>query len=577
MSTTETSPNPSPQEPPAAPDASVSSQPEESQLPHQAHLHDPSPGAAEEARHETADLPASDNIFSQHANGLESNVIDDADNSAAAKDPDGNQSYPAEASTISHGNQMDLDTMCDQSTVTEKTDDLLKHELIPTSFDIVESKRSFSDTAGNFQHPPTQHPQTPKPITNVVLVPPTQDGSAPSSHALANASLLALAPSLPVIQMSKEIYLSLVNMPTPPLTAPSCCPPMTSYSQFLLIGTRDIINDKLFLDIKSFVPFSSSDTSVLNAFVTHLNKNNNETVLGWAVSTRFDTTALPQAPSQQQPLLDMTCAAIATSYFDLFHSAALMVLSRNCEPLKRDSGLPNLSRFCVEACGFLQDCIGLVCVNRSVLAGNSIMVPFDTPELMPYDVERRLAVITPHLFASIDMKLSKPPATVSVASVANINNVSAGSTENPDSQSQHGTLPSVISAESFPAIPLLPPNLPALIKVHQLPHSTLQVLPSALNAFRAHALRCESVVAGILGDESSQGFNDSEEYARDWETESANILERAVKLGEDLHDELERRVVEYQQSFDELEDMAAVFEALKEVSRDDLAKVLSSI
>ncbi|KAJ3388475.1 hypothetical protein HDU84_009749 [Entophlyctis sp. JEL0112] len=557
MSTTETSPNPSPQEPPAAPDASVSSQPEESQLPHQAHLHDPSPGAAEGARHETADLPASDNIFSQHANGLESNVIDDADNSAAAKDPDGNQSYPAEASTISHGNQMDLDTMCDQSTVTEKTDDLLKHELIPTSFDIVESKRSFSDTAGNFQHPPTQHPQTPKPITNVVLVPPTQDGSAPSSHALANASLLALAPSLPVIQMSKEIYLSLVNMPTPPLTAPSCCPPMTSYSQFLLIGTRDIINDKLFLDIKSFVPFSSSDTSVLNAFVTHLNKNNNETVLGWAVSTRFDTTALPQAPSQQQPLLDMTA------------DGALEKLRASQERFGASEPKPFL-------CRSLWIFAGLHW-SWSVLAGNSIMVPFDTPELMPYDVERRLAVITPHLFASIDMKLSKPPATVSVASVANINNVSAGSTENPDSQSQHGTLPSVISAESFPAIPLLPPNLPALIKVHQLPHSTLQVLPSALNAFRAHALRCESVVAGILGDESSQGFNDSEEYARDWETESANILERAVKLGEDLHDELERRVVEYQQSFDELEDMAAVFEALKEVSRDDLAKVLSSI
>ncbi|KAI8841453.1 hypothetical protein BJ741DRAFT_594234, partial [Chytriomyces cf. hyalinus JEL632] len=245
-----------------------------------------------------------------------------------------------------------------------------------------------------------------QPKQTFVFNAPSTDASASASaaatHALANASLLALAPSLPTIKMSAEVYVSLLNATCPPLTSPSCCPPNAAYTHYLLLGTRDIVNDKLVLHVKSLVPFGSTDADILHAFISHLNVDG-QTVLGWVAATRFDSIPLPQSVNAQQPLLEMACVSIATAYFDLFHSAALTALARNCEPLKRDSGLQNLSRFCVEACAFLQS----FSFNLgSPLMGHQMILPFDTPELMPYDVERRLAVIAPHLFAAIDLKLN---------------------------------------------------------------------------------------------------------------------------------------------------------------------------
>ncbi|KAJ3289251.1 hypothetical protein HDU79_004209 [Rhizoclosmatium sp. JEL0117] len=257
----------------------------------------------------------------------------------------------------------------------------------------------------------------------------------------------------------------------------------------------------------------------------------------------------------------MASASIATSYFDLFHSAALTVLSRNCQPLKHDSGLPNLSRFCVEACAFLQDCIGIVCVNRSVLAGSSIVIPFDTPELMPYDIERRLAVITPHLFASIDIKLSKAggPAT------------SSSHSHEPESSS---TESSVLPAPtSTPTIPLLPTNLPSLIKVHQLPHSSFHIRPNPVDEFIPRVLKSDGIMKALSGE--------APEYLMDLsgdETSASRdqLVARFTALQKQVMDGLEAKVVVYQEQFQELERLAALYEILKSVQKEDLVRAMAA-
>ncbi|KAJ3266717.1 hypothetical protein HDU77_010824 [Chytriomyces hyalinus] len=71
--------------------------------------------------------------------------------------------------------------------------------------------------------------------------------------------------------MSAEVYVTLLNATCPPLTSPSCCPPNAAYTHYLLLGTRDIVNDKLVLHVKSLVPFGSTDADILHAFISHLN------------------------------------------------------------------------------------------------------------------------------------------------------------------------------------------------------------------------------------------------------------------------------------------------------------------
>ncbi|TPX70121.1 hypothetical protein CcCBS67573_g06623 [Chytriomyces confervae] len=439
-----------------------------------------------------------------------------------------------------------------------------------------------------------------QPKQSFVFNAPSTDASASASaaatHALANASLLALAPSLPTIKMSAEVYVTLLNATCPPLTSPSCCPPNAAYTHYLLLGTRDIVNDKLVLHVKSLVPFGSTDADILHAFISHLNVDG-QTVLGWVAATRFDSIPLPQSVNAQQPLLEMACVSIATAYFDLFHSAALTALARNCEPLKRDSGLQNLSRFCVEACAFLQDCVGIVCVNRSPLMGHQMILPFDTPELMPYDVERRLAVIAPHLFAAIDLKLNmqaptptaptsqaqqkfKQNETNATATSAISSSVKSNDPSNADAQKEvviEG-IPLIAASETTAFTePLLPPTLPSLIKCHVLPHHVIHVLPehAGLNTYLWHvfcgdvgAIPAANVTVGSLNDRMvSSAMDEDKRNNTEQQISQSDMLESVASaidgVGTRLSREFSDSMALYEQEVLDVQQLLVMQEALR--------------
>ncbi|KAI8834237.1 hypothetical protein BJ741DRAFT_246726 [Chytriomyces cf. hyalinus JEL632] len=142
-------------------------------------------------------------------------------------------------------------------------------------------------------------------------------------------------------------------------------------------------------------------------------------------------------------------------------------------------------------------------MNRSPMMGHQMILPFDTPELMPYDVERCIAVIAPHLFAAIDLKLNmhaptsqaqqkfKQNETSATATSAISSSVKSNDLSNADARKEAVTegIP-LIAASGTTAFtePLLPPTLPSLIKCHVLPHHAIHVLPehAGLNAYLSH-------------------------------------------------------------------------------------------
>ncbi|KAJ3318756.1 hypothetical protein HDU76_000740 [Blyttiomyces sp. JEL0837] len=413
------------------------------------------------------------------------------------------------------------------------------------------------DASGAARWPPVDDP-----IADPFAVPT-------NTHNYANASLLALAPSTPIIRIPKHIYSSLVTSSTPPLQHPSCCPSLSQYSQYLLVGTREVFNDKLTLQIKTAIPFPSSELGFLTMLATHLNSDS-QTILGFAVVSRFLHTLTSTTSSQ----LDSAASLIATSYFDMFHTAVLNVFARNSAVLKSEPSLSALSRFCIDTCTFLQDCVGLVCLPRNMFAGNSMMVAFDTPQLMPYDIERRLAILAPELFAAIDPSLA--PAEPDTGGTK--------SETDPSTSASNISTPPMNPGKPVYAGPRLPPPSPhppmplpvPPAKVHQLPYSTLHILTSPHASFLATCLGAEAVLR-------PPGELDDSKIPRDLQLQSddgsaampAWLRGKVVKLQSLVAEGLPRRVAVYEEAFRELEALTHIAEALGRVTPEDIARVAS--
>ncbi|KAI9365993.1 hypothetical protein DFJ73DRAFT_806600 [Zopfochytrium polystomum] len=441
-----------------------------------------------------------------------------------------------------------------------------------------------------------------------------------SSQGFANASLLALAPSVPIIRIPRNIYLTLLGGAIAANVPPTCCPSLSQYSQFFLLGSREVFNDKLVVQVKEIVPFPSNEVNMLNILASHMNSNGS-TILGWAVSSRY----LDVSSSLTSTLIDAAAAQIATSYFDLFHTAVLNVFARNSAVLKVDNSLSSLSKFCIDTCTFLQDCVGLVCLPRNVFSGSSIMIAFDSPQLMPYDIERRLAVLCPPLFAAIDPKLAavensasatgRPPSAGGPGkppfetSGGNPSSPRLGQIRRPAASSPSIGM-SVMSPIGLNALFNTPPSQPQLptpslhppmplpvpaAGVNKLPHSTLHILPAVQSGFLTSCfgqealLRAQSdlddahIPAGFQLPHAAPGSGggggggtthggSAAAAAGFGDGAGAEGAAGRARLRAQILGPLAQRVDQYDVKYRELEDLFRLAEALSKVTPEDFVK-----
>ncbi|KAJ3094882.1 hypothetical protein HDU97_007511 [Phlyctochytrium planicorne] len=161
--------------------------------------------------------------------------------------------------------------------------------------------------------------------------------------------------------------------------------------------------------------------------------------------------------------------------------------------------------------------------SRNSFAGKSIMFAFDTPDLGSADVERRLRAILPmDSTTDIDVNGNRIP---------------------------------------------YPPPKP--VSVHQLPHSTLHVLPNVNSSFLAKVFSAENLLGTWDLDEESipLGF--------DLQLNSTTGMPERMKarLGEIekmLETALPEQISEYERSYRELEEMVQLAHVLARVTPEDL-------
>ncbi|KAJ3238582.1 hypothetical protein HDU81_007502 [Chytriomyces hyalinus] len=225
-----------------------------------------------------------------------------------------------------------------------------------------------------------------------------------------------------------------------------------------------------------------------------------------------------------------------------------------------------------------------------------MILPFDTPELMPYDVERRLAVIAPHLFAAIDLKLNMqaptPTAPNQQKSKQNENNatsttaISSSPKSNDPNNSMSADAEKEAVVEGIPLIaasettaftePLLPPTLPSLIKCHVLPHHVIHVLPehSGLNTYLWHvfcgdvgAIPAASVMVGSLNNGMVSSPMDKDKPNNTKQMADAETVESVASaidgVGTRLSREFGESMTLYEQEVLEVQQLLVMQEALR--------------
>ncbi|KAI8851614.1 hypothetical protein BC829DRAFT_386461 [Chytridium lagenaria] len=299
-------------------------------------------------------------------------------------------------------------------------------------------------------------------------------------------------------------------------------PIVPQYAYSLLVGNRDLIQHKLHFHVKCSIPFYDEST-LINSIAANLNGNNG-TLLGLSIAA--------PCPESNTPFhMESTSAQIATHGFDILHSAMLKVLAVNCDKIKTAD---DTSAFCMEACSILQDCVGLICLNGNSFAGKSIMFAFDTPELSPLDIERRLRGLFP----------------------------------------SHAMDPRNLVTSSIPTGNMLLSPPPKPINVHQLPHSTLHILPGVASSFLAKALGPDSLLDASVVDERSVGKDLAFSFGLKPIVEGmpVHIRTQVEEIKGMLEFALPKRVEAYDKAYKELEDLMNLAQVLARISPEDVVR-----
>ncbi|KAJ3189530.1 hypothetical protein HK101_008930 [Irineochytrium annulatum] len=331
--------------------------------------------------------------------------------------------------------------------------------------------------------------------------------------------------------MRQVIYLTLLN--SPPFSSLPAAPstPTTAFSHFLLLGSREVFNLKLHLQVRCVVPVE--EATLPNVLASHIGTRSENSILGFGVTAPFINTILT---------VETIASNIATHFFDNFTTQLLRALAVNCPcPLSTPDQMRAFSR---EACAMLQDCVGLVSLMGDRFAGKGIMMAFEG-NVLQQDIEAR----TRALF----------DAGV-VNGVRQLSGEQGGSTT------------------------------PA--KVHQLPHSALHVLPGPTSGFISKVFGADSLLrpadadVGSVPDEfrldggvaamedeviesgarEDGDFSDLPQPVRGRCEEVMRQLEVTLPAKMDLHEA----------SYRELEDMTLVAELLAKITADDIARAVAA-
>ncbi|KAJ3217157.1 hypothetical protein HDU67_008377 [Dinochytrium kinnereticum] len=362
---------------------------------------------------------------------------------------------------------------------------------------------------------------------------PTQIGKVTAESAAGRGTVdasmhmhtnMAISLAMPVIRIPKSVYLSLLG--AHPLSwsflpqSSGTLPFNSQYSYSLLLGHRELIHDKLHFHIKCTSPFYDEYT-LINTIASSL-RDKNGTVLGFSIAAPCSDN---NAPAHSSFYIESTASQLASHGFDIFFVAMLKVLFSNCPKANED-----LNSFCLESCSILQDCLGLVCLSGNMFAGKSIMFAFDTPELSPADVERRLTEIIP----------SHPQPT-----------------KNGDVNGTH-----LLSSPPKP------------IAVHQLPHSTLHILPGITASFLTKAFGPDSLLRASEIDEDAipNGFSLSSGLKSATAGMPEHVRSNLRDVQGMLDDALPRHLKAYEVAYRELEDMVNLAQVLARISPEDVAR-----